>query len=132
MHWKSVFVLVIALLLFSRVIPARSQVAPSASERDVPLTLGAGVSDYFIDWNHSRTMGHSSTMIGITAWADWRFKHMPWYLHGLGAEIEGHHIAYKVPSDIGKMKQDSGLGGLIYQYRQYPHVHPYVKGMGGF
>ena len=50
MHWKSIFVPVIALLLLSAAIPARSQVAPSATEREVPLTLGAGVSDYFIDW----------------------------------------------------------------------------------
>jgi len=126
MHWRLIFVPVIALLFLSAVIPASSQVAESATEGRLPMTLGAGVSDYFIDWGNARTM------IGITAWADWRFKHMPGYLRGLGVEIEGHHIAYKVPEEIGKMKQDSGLGGVIYQYRHYDHVQPYAKGLGGF
>ena len=66
MHWKLIFVPVIALLLLSAAIPASSQVTEAATEGKLPLTLGGGVSDYFIDWGHSRTM------IGITAWADWR------------------------------------------------------------
>ncbi len=126
MRWKLVFVPVLALFSISAAIPARSQVAHSAYEGRIPLTIGGGVSDYLLDWGHSRKM------IGITAWADWRLRSLPSYFSGLGIQIEGHHIAYDRPASLDKMQQDSGLGGLTYQWRRYDRIHPYAKAMAGF
>lgn len=105
---------------------AESQVTHAATEGKIPLTVGFGGSDYFIDWGHSRTMG------GITAWADWRFKGLPGHLDGLGIEAEGHHIAYFKPAGIGRMQQDSGLGGVYYQVSKWDRVRPYGKYLIGF
>jgi len=130
MQWKQIVVPILAIFFVIAAVPARSQVAPSAQEGKLPLTIGVGMSDYLVDWGQSRKE------IGITAWADWRFKHMPWYLNGLGVEIEGHHIAYFQPSSLplsaGKLHEDSGLGGLTYQFRRWDRVHPYAKAMAGF
>src|SRR6266568_7178971 len=128
MQWKQIVVPILAFLFVSAAIPARSQVTHAASEGKLPLTIGVGMSDYLLDWGPGRTE------LGITAWADWRLRHLPWYLNGLGVQIEGHHIAYNEPSDLQphRMQQDSGLGGLTYQYRRWDRVHPYVKAMAGF
>jgi opacity protein-like surface antigen len=126
MQWKSIVVPILALLFVSVTVPARSQVAHSASEGKLPLTVGVGVSDYFLDWGHSRKM------IGITAWADWRLQHMPSFLNGIGIEVEGHHIAYNRPTELIQMQQDSGLGGVNYQWRHYQRVKPYAKALAGF
>jgi opacity protein-like surface antigen len=126
MQWKSIFVSILASLFVSVSVPARSQVAHSASEGRLPLTVGFGVSDYFLDWGNSRNM------VGITAWADWRLQHMPWFLNGIGIEVEGHHIAYNRPTELVRMQQDSGLGGVNYQWRHYDRVQPYGKALAGF
>ena len=49
MQWKRIAVPVLALL-FVLAVPAHSQVAPSAQEVKLPLTIGAGMSDYLLDW----------------------------------------------------------------------------------
>jgi opacity protein-like surface antigen len=126
MQWKSIVVPILALLFVSVTVPARSQVAHSASEGKLPLTVGVGVSDYLLDFGASRNM------IGITAWADWRLQHMPFFLNGIGIEVEGHHIAYKHPTGLETMQQDSGLGGVNYQWRHYQRVKPYAKALAGF
>jgi len=126
MQWKSIFVSIFALLLVSVTLPARAQVTHAAYEGKFPLTAGVGVSDYFVDFGHSRKL------IGITAWADWRLQHMPWFLNGIGIEVEGHHIAYSHPTGLEALQQDSGLGGVNYQWRHYQRVKPYAKALAGF
>ena len=105
---------------------AESQVTHAGNEGGIPLTVGVGVSDYFIDWGHSRTMG------GITAWADWRLSGLPGYLKGLEISAEGHHIDYFRPAEVSRMRQDSGLGGVSYQFSKWSRVRPYGKYLIGF
>lgn len=105
---------------------AIGQVTQQAEQGKLPLKVGVGISDYSIDWGQSRQM------IGISAWADWRLKGVPSFMRGTGIEIEGHHIAYDRPASLSKMKQDSGLGGFVYQWSHYDRVQPYGRFMIGF
>ncbi len=118
------------MVLFLLVIFGRScaygQVAQAAEEGNLPLMLGVGTSDYSIDWGQNRRM------VGITGWADWRFKGLPSAIRGLGIEIEAHHIAYDRPTGLIRMRQDSGLGGPMYQWRHYDRIQPYGRFMIGF
>ena len=117
---------VLVLILIFCNTCAIGQVTHQAEEGNVPLKVGFGISDYSIDWGHSRRM------IGISAWANWGLKGVPPFMRGTGIEIEGHHIAYDRPSGLIKMKQDSGLGGVTYEWRHYDRVRPYGKFMIGF
>lgn len=119
MHWKQVALAVMAFLFVIVAVPARSQVAPPASSRGLPLTVGAGVSDYYLDWGPSRYE------TGITAWADWRPLRMPRLLDGLGIELEGRSIFFN--SSVAGHRMDTGAGGVIYEWRRYDRVRPYAK-----
>ena len=118
---------VLTLLFVGVTVSARSQVAPAAREGNIPLTIGVGGSEFFLDW------GNNVHEAGITAWADWRLLHMPKLLDGLGVEVEGRDINYLHPAILPTMRQDTGLGGAIYQWRKRERIRPYGKyliGMG--
>jgi opacity protein-like surface antigen len=115
----------LAVLFVIAAIPLSSQVAPAASAGSLPLVIGAGFSDFDLDYGLGRRM------VGITAWADWGFDHLPGLLSGLGIEAEGHAIDFAKPSTLTPMREDTGLGGVIYTYRHYHNFHPYIKYMGG-
>jgi hypothetical protein len=117
--------LTLAIFFVAATIPAFSQVAPAAEEGGLPLVVGVGISDFDLDWGLGRRM------IGITAWADWQLEHLPGPLRNLSIEAEGHDINFDRPSELNPMRQDTGLGGLVYTSRHYRNLSPYVKMMGG-
>jgi opacity protein-like surface antigen len=119
--WK----LPLALLLAITAVQAHSQVLPAASKGSVPLEIGGGVSDYLIDWNYGRRM------VGATAWVDYHFADQLRFLHGFGIEAEGRDINWDRPSNLPKMRQDTGQGGLTYTWVHYRSIDPYVKIIGG-
>ncbi len=100
--------LTLAIFFAAATIPAFSQVAPAAEEGGLPLVIGAGISDFNIDWGDGRRM------ICITAWADWNLEHLRGPLRNLSIEAEGHAIDYDRPAGLPFMRQDTGLGGLVY------------------
>lgn len=125
MSLKLSFKLIFATLLVAMVLPVYSQVAPAARQGGVPIVIGAGYSDFSIDW------GPGQRMEGISAWADWYPNRMPAALNGLGFEAEGRDINYGRPSGISRMRQDTGLIGAIYTWNRFRNFRPYVKYLGG-
>ena len=125
MFLKPTFKLIFTALLVAAVLPVYSQVSPAARQGGVPIVIGAGFSDFSIDW------GPGKRMEGITAWADWYPDRLPAVLNGLGIEAEGRDIDIGRPAGITKMRQDTGLGGLIYAWNHYRNFRPYVKYLAG-
>lgn len=129
MFRKLVPAVVLALIFVFALIHANAQVAPQGSQGGFPLTLGGGVSDFSLDWGPSRRM------IGITAWADYRLPFRERFLSGLGVEVEGREIDWDKPSDLARMRQETGLGGATYilplHSRRYHLYAKYLVGLGG-
>jgi Outer membrane protein beta-barrel domain len=126
MRWKIFALPFLFLLVLAVAVHARAQVTQSATQNKFPLTVGAGWSNYSLDW------GPGKRADGMTVWADWRLRGMPSYLKGLSISLEGQYIGWGVPSDIGNHKQEAGLGGLSYKFGKWHRVRPYVKGLIGF
>ena len=112
---------VFAVLLFFALasLPGSAQVAPSAIIGGLPLSVGAGFSDYNIDYCCGRRM------IGVSAWADYTL------FHGLGVTADGTSIFADLPSGLSKMRQDSIEGGFVYKGRPIFRVRPFAKFLGG-
>lgn len=110
-------------LLLTAVSPAFAQVTPAASQSGLPLVVGAGFSDFSLDW------GPGHRMEGISAWVDYYPGFPPAKLHGLGVEVAGHAIDFGRP--IPKMRQDSAEIGVIYAWDRLGKFRPYGKFLGG-
>jgi len=125
MRPKPSFKLIFAPLLIATVLPVYSQVAPAARQGGVPIVIGAGFSDFSIDW------GPGKRMEGISAWADWYPNQLPASLNGLGIELEGRDINLGRPAGITRMRQDTGVGGPIYTWNLRRKFRPYAKFLAG-
>jgi len=117
--------LILAALFVGAVFPVHSQVVPTARQGSVPIVIGAGFSDFSLDW------GPGKRMEGISAWVDWYPNRLPGVLHGLGIEVAGHDINYGLPSGFSRMRQDTGEGGAIYAWNHFHNFRPYVKYLAG-
>lgn len=113
--------LFLAALFAAAVVPIHSQVAPAARQGGVPIVVGAGFSDYSIDY------GPGNRMVGISAWVDWLPDSFPGPLRRLGVEATGHAIDYGLPAGFTRMRQDTAEGGPIYIWHPYPNIRPYLK-----
>lgn len=122
MHLASVLASLFALAAF----PGFSQVAPSATQGGLPLVVGAGFSDYNIDWGGGRRED------GGTVYADWTFRRIPRLLQGLGIEAEARDIDFDAPAGLSFMQYETAGGGAIYHYLRPRNIHPYGKAGEGF
>jgi len=133
--------LVLTALLALAALPGFGQVVPSAEAGGLPLQVGAGVSGFNIDWGHD-SFGVTRYMEGATLWIDWNLTRLPGpgLLRGLGIELEGRDINYGLPASLSNaelhdtgtnMRQDTGLGGVIYTVRRFRKVRPYGKALAG-
>lgn len=102
-------------------IPAFSQVAPSATQGGLPLVVGAGFSDYNIDWGMGRRED------GGTVYADWTIRQMPRILQGVGVEAEGRDLTIDAPAELSFFQYETVGGGLIYHFLRPRNIHPYAK-----
>jgi Outer membrane protein beta-barrel domain len=125
MSLRPTFKFILAALLVAMVLPVYSQVAPAARQGGVPIVIGAGFSDFSIDW------GPGQRMEGISAWADWYPNRLPAALNGLGFEVEGRDIDFGRPAGIVRMRQDTAVLGAIYTWNRFRNFRPYVKYSGG-
>jgi hypothetical protein len=115
--------LVVLLLCAPR--PAAAQAALHAEETMSPWSLGAGFSNFDLDWGHNRRMD------GITAWVDWRIPtHIP-LLNRVGIEGEGREIDFLKPSSFHVMRQETALGGVTVELPGHRRLHPYAKYLMG-
>ena len=114
--------LILTALFAAAVIPVYSQVTPAARQGSLPIEIGAGFSNYSVDWGPGRRMD------GITAWLDWYPTNLfPPTLNGLGFEVTGHDIDYAKPAGLERLRQDTGMVGPIFQWNHSHYFHPYVK-----
>ena len=131
----------LARLLILAAIPGLGQVVPSAEQGGLPLVAGVGVSGFNMDWGHD-AFGRTRYMEGVTLWIDWNLTKLPGpsILRGLGVEVEGRDIHFGLPASLSNaelhdtgtnMRQDTGLGGVIYHWRHYARVRPYGKALAG-
>jgi len=110
---------VLAILALLSGLPAVAQVAPAAKVGGLPLSVGAGLSDYSVDYGPGRRM------LGVSAWADYNI------FRGIGIEAEGTSIFADKPQALSKMRQDTIKGGFVYKFHPVFKINPYVKVLGG-
>ena len=139
MIFRRIAVALAAILLFA--IHGLGQVVPSAETGGLPLVVGAGVSGFNIDWGQD-AFGRTRYMEGVTLWVEWGLTRLPGprALRGLGVEVEGRDIDFGLPASLSNaemhdtgtnMRQDTGLGGVIYTWRRYRLIRPYGKALAG-
>jgi hypothetical protein len=131
----------LAVLFAAAVVSAGAQVVPSAEVGGLPIVAGAGASLFNMDWGHDQ-FGVPRYMEGVTGWVDWHLTRLPGpsLLRGLGVEIELRDVSFGEPSSLSNanvgdkgtnLRQDTGLGGVIYTWRHYRRVRPYGKALAG-
>jgi len=86
--------------------------------------VGAGVSDYDVDWGHGR-------MMGATLWIDAQPVPLPRIFNGLGVESEARDISFNRGTHTPNYRQDTAGGGPIYKWRPSRNFDLYVKGLMG-
>ena len=126
MRWKSIFVPLLFLMLIGAATRLSAQVAYSAREGKLPLSVGFGVADFSDDWGT-----RNPRQVGLTLWIDWRLPHMPSKLRGLGIEFEGRDVNYATPDYLPGHRMTTGLAGPMYQWRRENRIRPYVKYLMG-
>lgn len=111
---------VVAILIFVTSLPLLSQVQESARRGELPLSVGAGFSDYY-------TEVFPTYMQGGAIWVDWRFDHAPSYLKGIGIEAEARVLNHGQGPQDPNFRQASVGGGPTYTWTHYRNFHPYAK-----
>lgn len=114
-----------AALFFVAAFSASAQANPAGTQPGLTIVVGAGVSDFGIDW------GPGTRMEGISAWVDFYPHDLPSVFNGLGAEVEGRDIDFGRPATISTMRQDAIMGGPIYAWNRYRSFRPYGKFLAG-
>ncbi len=121
MYWK----MLLAAFIFGASIASFSQVVPPVEQqRGLPLSLGAGYSNFESDL--------SGRISGIAVWIDWSFYRAPGPLRGLGIEVEGRDLNFGRTGTMPNLRFDTIAGGPIYTFRHYRRFHPYGKFLFGF
>lgn len=113
-----------AAIFVAVALPCSSQAAPAAKGGGLPLVVGAGFSNYNVDFccDHREDGG--------TAWADWNLQWLPRRLQGLGIEAEVRDLSFATP--VVNMRYDTAAGGAVYHMLRFGRIRPYAKGMEGF
>jgi opacity protein-like surface antigen len=126
MRLKPYVGLTLALVIVCAAYPALAQSAPSASEKSLPLAIGAGFSGYNPDFGH----GH---LLGGTLWIDYYPNKVPSILRGIGMEVEARDLNYGRSSTQPKnLRLDTIQGGVIYSWPHFRDLRPYAKFSGGY
>jgi opacity protein-like surface antigen len=103
-----------------------AQSAPAATQGNIPLSVGVGLSGYNQDINR----GH---LLGGTVWIDYTLPYMPHILHGIGMEAEARDLNYARSASIPPgVREDVVLGGVSYSWPRYRRLRPYAKFMMGY
>jgi opacity protein-like surface antigen len=116
----------LALLLVFSIHSSFSQVKPAATQRTIPIVVGAGISAYNPDWNS----GH---LLGGTLWVDYMPTFLPRRFEGLGLEVEGRDLSLnRSSSQPSNLREDVASGGVIYSWSRYYRFGPYGKFLLGY
>ncbi|MGA2350967.1 MAG: hypothetical protein ABSF70_11075 [Terracidiphilus sp.] len=127
MRFKLFFGLVLALLFVCAARPILAQVVAPATVTRIPLSVGAGVSDF------NPEALNPGRILGGTLWIDVGLPHMPSILRGLGIEAEARDLSFGASSsEHPGLKEESAEGGLIYSWPHYQNLRPYAKFLAGY
>jgi hypothetical protein len=105
------FKVAFAGILLSTALAASAQIAPSATQEGVPLSVGFGYSNFYTDWS-----GYEA---GLTLWVDVNRLPLPKRLQGLGIELEGRDLFFEKTGDNTNLKEYTFGGGPIYHWRHF-------------
>lgn len=132
MRFRLFLLLSLVFLMFTSAGSSRAEsTSPAGGERRIPFAIGAGLSNFDIDWG--RAHGKERRMVGVTGWFDWSPPDPKGFLKGISMEIEGRNVNYGHPSSLPQMHQYTFAGGALYSWRLNRPIHPYAKyllGMG--
>ncbi len=106
-------------------VPAFCQTLPSGERGGIPLTLGAGYSNFNPDWRGGRISGY-------TLWADWAFYHAPGAIKGIAVEAFGRDLNFNNTGPDPLLRQVVGGGGILWAWRRNPVFQPYGKLLAGY
>jgi hypothetical protein len=121
-HWLIPPTLLLVLVFLAA--PASfAQVGEAGSQQGLPLVIGGGYSNFATDYGPSGTR-----MSAIAAWADFYPQDLPAKLAGLGIEVEGRDMNYGATF---RMRQTTGMGGVIYSLPHWYSFRPYAKFIAG-
>ena len=119
-------ILIPAVLFLAASLPRSSQTVPAGEEGHLPFSVGAGFSNYDVDWGHGR-------MNGGALWIDWHPASVPRILDGIGLEAEARDISIGHSStQPTNFRQDTAGGGVIYTWRHFSNFRPYGKYLVSF
>jgi hypothetical protein len=111
----------LAALFICAASPVLAQVVPAATQGNIPLSVGGGISAFNPDDGH----GH---ILGGTLWIDYTLPHMPHNLQGIGIEAEGRDLNYgRSGSLLPGVRQDVALGGVIYSWPRLRQVSDGIR-----
>jgi hypothetical protein len=105
-------------------VPVFSQTVPQGKTGGIPITIGAGYSNFNSDW--------SDRISGYTIWGDWTFYNAPSVLRGIAVEVSGRDLNFNRTGDDPLLRQRTGLGGIVWAWRRFQHVQPYGKLFAGY
>lgn len=114
----------LGVLVLLAVAPLYCQTAPQGVEGGIPLTIGAGYSNFNSDW--------SGRISGYTIWGDWTFYNAPGALRGIAVEVMGRDLNFGRDGWDPLLRQRTGEGGIVYAWRHFQHFQPYGKLLAGF
>lgn len=106
-------------LVLSAATAAYPQIAPSATQGGIPLSVGVGYSNFYTDW--------SAYESGDVLWLDWALYRIPRRLEGLGVEAEARDLNFNRTGDNAKLREDTAAGGPVYYWQHYRRFQPYGK-----
>jgi opacity protein-like surface antigen len=117
--------LAFAILFVCAAYSALAQVVPAATQSRSTFAAGVGLSDYNLDWEQGR-------LLGGTLWLGYTPARMPWFLHGVGLDIEARDLNYGRSSASPDLREDTAMGGPIYSWHHYRKFQPYAKFLFGY
>jgi opacity protein-like surface antigen len=120
MRFKTIFTSVIlTVMLASTGGKLVAQVAPAARVGGRAIGIGAGVSDYYLDYGPGRRMQ------GLVARASLGI------FHGLGVDGNARTIFMDTPLSLTRMQQNTFLGGVYYEAKPIFRARPFVRMAAG-
>lgn len=96
-----------------------AQVAPAARVGGFPISVGVGMSGYYLDYGPGRWMEGPVIRAGVGLY------------HGLGVDFSARSIFMNTPSELTRMQQNTFLAGAFYDAPHIGRVHPFVRFSGG-
>jgi opacity protein-like surface antigen len=120
MRFKTIFTSVIStVMLVSTGGKLVAQVAPAARVGGRAIGIGAGFSDYDLDYGPGRRMQGlvARASIGI--------------FHGLGIDVNARTIFMDTPPQLTRMQQNTFLAGAFYEAPPIWRVRPFARFAGG-